>query len=171
MQFGNINLGRFKAGATPETNHIFTWPMNNYWVTNFNADQHGEFEWTYQLTSSKDNSDELANKFGWGTRLPLPNRVIPSGVQKEGKLKDGSMLNFSAENLLLISMKPTTDANAVVLHIREITGKETNFTVSSDYVSDIKLSACDPFGKPLTDKIEKSINIKPYEGKFIKLYF
>ncbi|MDX1285808.1 MAG: glycoside hydrolase family 38 C-terminal domain-containing protein, partial [Draconibacterium sp.] len=41
MQFGNINTGRYKAGATPESTHIFGWPMNNYWVTNFNAEQHG----------------------------------------------------------------------------------------------------------------------------------
>jgi alpha-mannosidase len=37
MQFGAINTGRYKAGAKPERTHIFGWPMNNYWVTNFNA--------------------------------------------------------------------------------------------------------------------------------------
>ncbi|HWR74486.1 MAG TPA: glycoside hydrolase family 38 C-terminal domain-containing protein, partial [Bacteroidales bacterium] len=37
MQFGAINTGRYVAGAMPQTTHLFSWPMNNYWVTNFNA--------------------------------------------------------------------------------------------------------------------------------------
>jgi alpha-mannosidase len=51
MQFGGINTGRFEAGATPETTHIYGWPMNNYWVTNFNAEQHGGHTWVYSITS------------------------------------------------------------------------------------------------------------------------
>ncbi|MGE5428209.1 MAG: glycoside hydrolase family 38 C-terminal domain-containing protein, partial [Methylococcaceae bacterium] len=33
VQLGNINTGRYKAGALPESTHLFSWPMNNYWVT------------------------------------------------------------------------------------------------------------------------------------------
>ena len=39
MQFGAINTGRYKAGAVPQSTNMYSWPMNNYWVTNFNADQ------------------------------------------------------------------------------------------------------------------------------------
>ena len=35
MQFGAINIGRYKAGAVPQSTNMYSWPMNNYWVTNF----------------------------------------------------------------------------------------------------------------------------------------
>src|SRR5665811_1711898 len=41
MQFGTINTGRYQAGAMPQSTNLFSWPMNNYWTTNFNADQRG----------------------------------------------------------------------------------------------------------------------------------
>ncbi len=56
MQFGAINTGRYQAGAEPEGTHIFGWPMNNYWTTNFNPEQHGGMDWVYNLSSSADNS-------------------------------------------------------------------------------------------------------------------
>lgn len=47
MQFGAINTGRYQAGAVPQSTNMYSWPMNNYWVTNFNADQMGEIQWSY----------------------------------------------------------------------------------------------------------------------------
>ena len=41
MQFGAINTGRYQSGAVPQTTNMYSWPMNNYWTTNFNADQTG----------------------------------------------------------------------------------------------------------------------------------
>ncbi|MCD6354529.1 MAG: hypothetical protein J7L95_03180 [Prolixibacteraceae bacterium] len=60
MQFGGINTGRYKAGATPEATHIFGWPMNNYWTTNFNAEQHGGITWSYSISSAGNNSQTTA---------------------------------------------------------------------------------------------------------------
>src|SRR5664279_3348299 len=76
MQFGAINTGRYVAGAMPQTTNIFSWPMNNYWVTNFNADQRGGHSWTYYLTTSSDVSNGFATKFGWGCRVPYLTRVL-----------------------------------------------------------------------------------------------
>lgn len=79
MQFGAINTGRYKAGAVPQSTNMYSWPMNNYWVTNFNADQMGEMQWSYFINSSKDNSIEYATKFAWENRIPFLTRVLPAG--------------------------------------------------------------------------------------------
>jgi alpha-mannosidase len=79
MQFGGINTGRYKAGAVPESNHIYAWPMNNYWVTNFNAEQHGGHSWTFSITSRAGSDMETAARFGWGTRSPFLTRILPGG--------------------------------------------------------------------------------------------
>ncbi|MFO7721600.1 MAG: glycoside hydrolase family 38 C-terminal domain-containing protein, partial [Bacteroidales bacterium] len=79
MQFGGINTGRYEAGAMPATTHLFGWPMNNYWTTNFNADQHGGHAWRYSLTSQANTSQGAASWFGWGNRIPFTGRVLPGG--------------------------------------------------------------------------------------------
>src|SRR5690606_20438631 len=79
MQFGAINTGRYTAGATPQSTSVLSWPMNNYWVTNYIADQRGGHSWTYYITSSSDHSNDFASRFGWGTRVPLLTRILPGG--------------------------------------------------------------------------------------------
>lgn len=167
MQFGNINLGRFKAGATPESNHIFTWPMNNYWVTNFNADQHGEFEWTYNLTSSKDNSLQYATDFAWGNRIPLPNRVIPAGMSNNQFPIKGSILSITPGGIVLVNMKPIEGENAVILQLRETAGKESLLEISSAYNAKLSVKECNPLGETLPTS--DGIKIKAWENKFVKL--
>ena len=87
VQFGDINIGRYYYRLHPETNHIFSWVLNNYWTTNFKASQQGELRWTYSITSARDNSDIFATRFGWGDRVPLLSRVLlPTEGAKDTKL-------------------------------------------------------------------------------------
>lgn len=165
MQFGNINLGRFKAGATPESNQIFTWPMNNYWVTNFNADQHGEFEWTYYLTSSSDQSIQHATQFAWGNRIPLPNRVIPAGVSNSNKPLEGSILSLPS-NVLLVNMVPVAGENALILQLREIGGKEAALNLASPY-KQLQVKECNPLGEE--QPTGSQVRVKAWENKFVKV--
>ncbi len=78
-QFGGINLGKFRRKYVPETNHIYSWVLNNYWITNFLASQTGELKWTYQITSSSDIRNSFRQEFGQNQRIPLPGRILPPG--------------------------------------------------------------------------------------------
>lgn len=168
MQFGAINTGRYKAGATPESSHIYSWPMNNYWVTNFNADQRGEFLWSYTLTSDKGHSNSAASKFGWGNRIPLIGRVLPKSTVNTANTGKtfGSVLNLGADNILLINMNASETENSVILHVREMDGKSAPLNFTSDYIKDMKMIECNVLGEELKDCPK---DIKPYETKFIKL--
>ncbi|TNC99945.1 MAG: hypothetical protein FD123_4416, partial [Bacteroidetes bacterium] len=122
MQFGGINTGRYKAGATPETTHIYGWPMNNYWVTNFNAEQHGGFEWSYSISSAAENSQTAATRFGWENMVPFLSRVLPGGGSGGGKA-EGPLISGWPENIVLVSAMPGTDGKSAVFHVRETAGK------------------------------------------------
>ncbi|MDX1409036.1 MAG: glycoside hydrolase family 38 C-terminal domain-containing protein, partial [Saprospiraceae bacterium] len=74
VHFGDINIGRYYYRLKPQTNHIYSWVLNNYWVTNFKASQQGELRWHYSLTSSSDTSDRFATRTGWNARVPLVPR-------------------------------------------------------------------------------------------------
>ena len=167
VQFGGFNIGRFKDNSTPETNHIFSWPMNNHWNTNFNADQHGEFRWTYFLTSSLDNSIEFASKFAWGARIPLPTRVLQAGSNGVKGKTSGAVLEIKPDNVLLVNMRPVENEKAILMQIREIGGKETTFEAASPVLGNIAFEPCDANG----NRIEQTgqITLKPWENKFIKV--
>ncbi len=167
MQFGAINTGRYKAGATPESTHIFSWPMNNYWVTNFNADQQGSFSWSYYITTQDNNQLKNATQTGWENRIPFLSRVIPAGDIKN-PLTSGSVFNFSSDNLLLVNIKPV-DPSTLLIQMREINGTQSELEIfRPDKSGKYMLQTADVTGTSLADP-ESRVHFKPYETKFIKV--
>jgi hypothetical protein len=163
MQFGAINTGRYQAGAMPQSTHIFSWPMNNYWVTNFNADQRGGHTWSYYLTSSEDVSETFATRFGWGSRVPYLTRILPGEGTGDEK-SEGSFIAGWPENVILISAQPADNGKAILVHLRETGGKEVPLTLKNGLTgSQLEISPADVTGK----RVPETANIiKPLESKF-----
>lgn len=163
MQFGAINTGRYKAGALPQSTHIFSWPMNNYWVTNFNADQRGGHTWSYFLTSSPEVSNTFATRFGWGSRVPFLTRILPGEGTGDDK-REGSFITGWPENVLLINARPLDHGKGVLIHVREIDGKSVILNLSNGN-GDRKLSVyeSDISGNETGNS---SRTIDPFESKF-----
>jgi len=166
MQFGGINTGRFKAGATPDKKYIYGWPMNNYWVTNFNADQHGGHQWVYTLSS--ETADRGASvKFGWSRRTPFLGRILPGGGTGDN-VDALSFIQGWPQGMLLVSAMPMEEGQSAVLHVREIEGLT---------IPDISLfrgldgkpitwEAVDVAGQPIENPER---GLKPFESRFIKV--
>lgn len=127
VQLGNINTGRYKAGALPESTHLFSWPMNNYWVTNFNPDQKGQHQWTYYLTSGSGDLNSEATRFGWGARTPFLSRVLPGGGKGDAVWQQ-SLVSGWPENIVLVDAQPLEGEKAVILQVRETGGKTADLT-------------------------------------------
>jgi hypothetical protein len=162
MQLGAINTGRYKAGAGPQTTHVYSWPMNNYWVTNFNADQRGGHSWTYYLTSSENNTDTYASKFGWGARVPFLTRIIP-GDGPGDKMREGSFIEGWPENIILVSAMPSGD-NDLIIHVRETGRKETPMKLTNGFTGEsLQMAETDVTGKIIPGG---STSIGPLESKF-----
>ncbi|MCB9282710.1 MAG: hypothetical protein H6563_01440 [Lewinellaceae bacterium] len=121
VHFGAINTGRFYYRHQPETSHIYSWVLNNYWTTNFKASQEGEMRWDYELTSSSDRTNTFATRFGWGARIPLLTRVIPAG-KTNAENAARSLLHLNVPNLVLVDARPSLAGDGVVLHLREVEG-------------------------------------------------
>jgi len=166
MQFGGINTGRYKAGATPETTHIYGWPMNNYWTTNFNADQHGGHTWTYTITSKSGNEMQDAIRYGWGNRTPFLSRVLPGGGNGQATW-EGSYITGWPENLLLVSAMPAENGRTAVFHVRETGGKSCILAIQNGQNRELlQCIQVDATGTPVE---EGSLEIKPFESKFFRV--
>ncbi|MBN2280267.1 MAG: hypothetical protein JXQ65_06790 [Candidatus Marinimicrobia bacterium] len=171
VHLGDINLGKFMVHAAYENPYIFSWPMNNIWVTNFRATQSGELNWSYYITSQKKKSESAAARFGWSSRVPFLSRVLPPGGE-EKRLSAASFLNIEAENLLLISCRPSEDEKGILLQLRETEGK--NAVVSTQELirnkSVKRVQKVNVLEEKLED-LDQKIHFKPYEVMFVKIEF
>jgi len=168
MQFGAINTGRYTAGALPQSTNLFSWPMNNYWVTNFNADQRGGHSWTYYLTTSSDISNGFATKFGWGCRVPFLTRIMPGSGTGDGN-REGSFIKGWPANILLISAEPVEGGKSCIVHLRETDGLETSLNlVSGVGEKSLKAEEVDATGRTVENP---TVKIGPFESKFYRIYF
>ncbi len=167
MQFGGINTGRYRADAKPESTHIYGWPMNNYWVTNFNADQRGEFSFTYSITSGVDQGTQSSSRFGWGKRIPMPGRVLPAGKRTE--FPDiNSLLQIHPDNLLLISAQPEKNSGSIILHLREIGGTKASLSIEDRLGVSLTIQETNVVGENISPE-DTEIKFEPWEVKFIRI--
>jgi Glycosyl hydrolases family 38 N-terminal domain/Glycosyl hydrolases family 38 C-terminal domain len=168
VQFGDLNIGKFQKIAHPEHPYIYAWPMNNYWTTNFNAEQQGEFVCTYSITSAQDTSSEFAAKFGWETTVPMLARVFPA-EKEHHNIHSGSLLKISSSNLLLINAEPANNGDSIILHLREINGQSANVVLKNPENGEIySFNEADVLGNVIGEKVN-SIKMKPYGVKFLKI--
>ncbi len=166
MQFGAINTGRFEAGAIPQSTNLFSWPMNNYWTTNFNAEQRGGHAWTYYITSSPDATNGFATRFGWGCRVPYLTRVIPGNGSGDTNW-EGSFISGWPENVILISSEPSADGNSLKIHLREMEGKPAKLNLTHGINGlPLPVSEVDVTGKAVSNGIQ---SIGPLESKFFNI--
>jgi alpha-mannosidase len=168
MQFGAINTGRYIAGAMPQSTNLFSWPMNNYWVTNFNADQRGGHSWTYFLTTSSDVSDSFASRFGWGCRIPFLTRILPGSGTGDNNW-EGSFITGWPSNVLLISAEPSAEGKYCTVHLRETNGKDATLSLKNGINGNVlQVMEVDVTGKPVTKPSQK---IGPLESRFYRIIF
>jgi hypothetical protein len=171
VHFGDLNLGRYQHVSNPKYPHIYSWVLNNYWVTNFKSSQEGELKWGYSLTSTDDASNRFAARFGWGTRIPFRSRLIPAGSGKASdKLVPKTFLCIDAPNLLLVAAYPSRDQQGIVIHLRELDGEVTSLdldrivsqtrTRSINRVNALEETICPAGGQ---------LSIQPYEAVFLKI--
>jgi hypothetical protein len=169
VQFGDINTGRFYYKHQPEKPHIYSWVLNNYWTTNYRASQEGEMKWKYNVTSSKDNSNTFAYRFGWGSRVPFLARVMPAGDKKANNVSN-SVFDINVPNLLLVNAKPALSGEGIILQLRETEGDHAIVDINK-LMQDSGASAMYEV-TVLEEKIKQlnaPILIEHFETKFIQI--
>ena len=112
------------------------------------------------------NSLEQATKFAWENRIPCIARTLPAG-KNNGKAKfSDSFLSINPQNVLVVNMKPLPNENAILLHLREVEGKEAHINLQSKVLKNIRLTPSNVLGEEIPTG---SLVIKPWETKFVKL--
>jgi hypothetical protein len=164
-QLGGLNVGEFKEIANPENTHIFSWVMNNYWVTNFKASQEGEHIWSYSMTSQNNSSNTNSYKFGYENRIPFNARVFPEGNANNNNYSN-SLVNIENDNIVLVSSSPFGNTKSILLHLKEINGTKTKLDVGKlSRLKNTKFYESNVLGEKI--KLTSEINFSSLETKFV----
>jgi hypothetical protein len=169
--FGGLNMGKYERYPKPGKTWLYSWVMNNYWTTNFRAYQEGGFSWSYQLTSSADTTNTFATKFGWGERNIFPTRTFPAGKPELKTPMAESLSIEGSTNVLLVNSRPAfSGKDAVILHFRELEGKEADIKILklAGGLPVKSFSVVNALGNKIADGTA-SLHFSPYEVKFIEL--
>jgi hypothetical protein len=169
FQLGGINLGNFSYHHKPESNHLYSWVLNNYWVTNFKASQEGALTWRYFLTLTEDAGNSFATSFGWESSISMIGRVFPEG-EGSVKPKSKSVLSSEIPDLLLVSVTPSKNGPGIIFQLREISGKPFELDPKDllNFNSEILCIEVNAIGEYLNDIADKII-FKPNSVHFLEI--
>ena len=167
FMMGELMNDPFRPAHRHEKTHLFSWVMNNYWMTNFRASQEGEFRWDYVLTSGADRREEAAYAFGFGNRIPLYARVLPGAPKANGQPRERSFLGLEGENVLLVSAAPAQDGG-VVLHVRETAGRPATLSVKGENGLPLRFARVNVLEESM-GPVQSRLEMAPYENVFLRL--
>ncbi|HEV2172872.1 MAG TPA: hypothetical protein VGR71_04860, partial [Nitrospira sp.] len=121
---------------------IYSYVMNNYWHTNYKADQEGPVSFTYSILPHAGFNAGEAAKFGTERREPLiASLADPSTPPRP------SLLHLSSANVLISSIKPTADGKSFLAYLYNPTNKVQRVTVLWNNGSKASVHASDAAGQ------------------------
>jgi len=104
--------------------------MNNYWFTNYRAQQGGRFVFRYAITSGRGLGREDLARFDQDTRTPVVAYPFLSSfsaaISQAGRpmpAGGSSFLACDAPNLEMVTLKEAEDGDGFILRFREIAGR------------------------------------------------
>ena len=140
VQFGDINTGKWLKKLDLVNAWVFSYVMNNYWMTNFKASQEGRVEFRYSLTSAPPAgagtgaapaSDRVAaSRFGWDVHTPLVATWLPARNKGRFETPAESFLSVDQPNVIVQALWLDADGRPVA-RLREIAGRATDGRLAS----------------------------------------
>jgi hypothetical protein len=125
--FGDIDRGRWPKTFEPASATIFAYALNNYWHTNFQRVQSGEFTFRYMLTSGADLSPAALSRLGREALTPLESGQLVANdkVGVRGTLPTGgaAFLGVEGDGVEVETLKPAEDGRGYVVRLLETSGQ------------------------------------------------
>jgi alpha-mannosidase len=163
--FQDINRGRWQTSLPLKTGHLYTYVMNNYWHTNYQAGQGGDHHFRFAITSRAKSDRTASVRFGWESSSPL--LAVAVEANPRGKLPGtASLVSIAESNVVVIGMKRSETGTGLVVRLWEVEGRPTTTHVKLDPCLRVtKATACNLVEVPGEAlKIQDSTIAVPIKG-------
>lgn len=179
-----VTLGDIYRGAWPDyfgtrPGSIFSFAMNNYWGTNYDAEQGGHIQLRYIVTSASSTDEQALSRTGWQEATPLESDVVTSQdkavAPKPGPASQSfSYLNVSDPAVLVEDWKPAEDGKGTILRLLDFGGPERQVTLQIPVVAiarAVQTNAVeqDQQDLPLSGNHELQITVHPHQIVTIRI--
>ncbi len=128
VQVGGITTGRWAQHLEAASPTLVSWPVNNYWTTNFVASQGGELLFRYRLTSGPTYDPAAASRFAAGFLAP-PVIVRAPGAEPQA---GGQFLKVAPEGVADVQVKAADDGRGWVIHAFNLTASSQQVALGFD---------------------------------------
>jgi alpha-mannosidase len=112
VELGEITAEQPWMKSIKTSSSIYSYVMNNYWHTNYKADQEGPVTFAYSIRAHAAFDATEAAKFGTERRQPL----IVSVSGSPGPLHL-PLMELSSTKIIVFSIKPVAAANSWLVHV------------------------------------------------------
>ncbi len=126
VQVGGIQTGRWLKRLDAKNATLVSWPVNNYWTTNFVASQGGELLFRYRLTSAPAYDPAAASRFAAEYLAPPIIVRTPGAEAQEG----GQFLQVAPEGVADVQVKRADDGKGWVIHAFNLTSNRQKLALS-----------------------------------------
>ncbi len=117
VQVGGIQTGRWLDHLDAHDATLVSWPVNNYWTTNFQASQGGELLFRYRLTSMPAYDPAAAGRFAAGQLVPPIIIRVPGANTGTS----GQFLSVEPEGVADVQIKSAADGRGLIVHAFNLT--------------------------------------------------
>jgi alpha-mannosidase len=141
IQFCDINTGKWLKKLDITNTRLYSYAMNNYWMTNFKASQGGTLVFRYSITSRPGGADSSkSTRFGWEVHTPLAAFWLPD--KTEGALPGTAVSFFTVDkpNVLVQAVQPAAAGRGIIIRLREVAGLDTEVKISSSLIRSEKVT-------------------------------
>jgi hypothetical protein len=125
---GDINRGLWPEKLDAKNGHLYSYVMNNYWFTNYKADQGGEMTFRYALTP-RFAGDAEAARFGWQTSMPVHTAVIAGAQAGPLPSTPTSLCRVSPESVAITALKTPEVGSGLVIRLFSYADRPLTATV------------------------------------------
>ena len=112
VEIGEITAEQPWLKSIKTSSSIYSYVMNNYWHTNYKADQEGPVTFAYSIRPHAAFDATEAAKFGTERRQPLVVSVSGSPASLHLPL-----MELSSTKILVLSIQPVAAANSWLVHV------------------------------------------------------
>lgn len=142
IEIGAITAEQPWMKSITTASSIYSYVMNNYWHTNYKADQEGAVTFSYSILPHAAFNAVDAAKFGTERRQPLVVSLADTSTPARS-----SLLRLSTPNVLVSSIKPIAGGQSWLVYLHNPTEKIQSFDFLWNKGSPVTVLSSDAAGQ------------------------
>ncbi|MGA8908704.1 MAG: glycosyl hydrolase-related protein, partial [Acidobacteriaceae bacterium] len=177
VTLGDINRGAWPTSFGLRPGTIFSYVMNNYWHTNYRAEQGGAFHFRYVITSAAQTDAPALSRLGWEEVTPLEHDQIRSqdkalNLPEPLPARESSFLFVSDPDVLVDTWKPAEDGRGTILRLIDLGGESRSITIDTPLLAlsqVVRTDAVERDGAAITPETPHEFRIEIHPHQIVTL--